>query len=133
MFLIFFGLSIIFGGGLAINSDDLMLFNSGTVSAKQFKNEYSILFSTGTIDFSNSPTEELPKKITINVIFSNGTIKLGNNLPMVIKANAVFASAQMPDKTTASFGSAVYRTPTAGTDNIEVEANVVFGRLQVTK
>jgi hypothetical protein len=51
----------------------------------------------------------------------------------VIRTNAAFASAEMPDGNSISFGNYSYKTKTfsPGTNYLEIEASVVFGKLSI--
>lgn len=92
--------------------------------------EYNTVFGRTVYDFRNmKPLSERRTKIKFNTVFGNNEIILPPDLPVKIKADAVFATTSMPNGNTVAFGSTNYE---ANTENIDtaillIEANVVFG------
>ncbi|KUG04540.1 hypothetical protein ASZ90_018031 [hydrocarbon metagenome] len=130
--LIYLGVMTLFGG-FAVKSGDMMLFNEGTIKVTDNAPEYNILFSSGTIDLSRLKTDSKPESIKVNVIFSNGKILVGPDLPLVIKLNSAFANSSFPDGSSINFGDHTYRTSASDeSDPIFVEVSVVFGRVAIS-
>lgn len=97
------------------------------------KDSYNYVFGSGVLDLSNIKIENnKPLNIDVNVVFGNGTIKLNPNIPTKIKLTGAFSSTELPDKTSIALGSHTYFThPTEQEPQINIHANVVFGKLLV--
>ncbi len=94
--------------------------------------EYNTVFGKTVYDFrSMKPLSKPRTKISFNTVFGNNEVVLPLNLPVKIKADAVFATASMPNGNTVAFGSTTYEANTENTDSsvLVIEANVVFGAL----
>jgi len=92
--------------------------------------EYNTIFGKTVYDFSNMrPLEQPRTKIKFNTVFGSNNIILPPNLPVKIKADAVFATASMPNGNTVAFGSTNFEANTENSDSavLVIEANVVFG------
>jgi hypothetical protein len=94
--------------------------------------EYNTIFGKTVYDFRN--TQSLPErrtKITFNTIFGSNEVYLPPELPVRIKADAVFATASMPNGNTVAFGSTNYDANTENSDTsiLVIEAKVIFGSL----
>ncbi|MBN1119258.1 MAG: hypothetical protein JXA77_18760 [Bacteroidales bacterium] len=96
--------------------------------------EFSTVFGKSIYDFRNSPVP-LNKNIHIefNTVFGETEIYLPPDLPVKIKAEAVFGAAKLPNNNTAVFGSANYITDhdTSTTDFITIEVHTVFGNTEI--
>lgn len=128
---IFIGISIAFGGFRGKGSD--IVFSSHNIEVLSPEREYNFIFSNGVVDFSKVPPPDKIQGVKVNTIFSDGTIIINPQTPVVIKTNAAFASANMPDGNSISFGNYNYKTRsiTPGANYLEIEASVVFGRLSI--
>ncbi len=94
--------------------------------------EYNTVFGKTVYDFrSMHPLSQPRTKISFNTVFGNNEVILPNNLPVKIKADAVFATASMPNGNTVAFGSTTYEANTDIADSslLVIDANVVFGAL----
>jgi predicted membrane protein len=96
--------------------------------------EYNTIFGKTVYDFRN--IQSLPEartKISFNTVFGSNEILLPAELPVKIKADAVFATATMPNGNTVAFGSTNYEANTEKKDTsmLVIEANSVFGSLVV--
>lgn len=130
--LVFLGLSIMFSG-FGWRSGGDIFFDSGDIRAVDSLSDYNLVFSEGKLDLTGLPAGTA-RKIKVHNVFSSGTVVLDAGRPAIVKVNAVFAGATLPDGRTVAFGDAVYRTEAAAAgaaDLLEVEADVIFGRLQV--
>lgn len=94
--------------------------------------EYNTIFGKTVYDLRNvDPLKEPYTKITINTIFGSTDVLLSDSIPVIIKADAVFSEARMPNNNTVAFGSSHYRSPNT-TDSsavLEIDGHVVFGSL----
>jgi predicted membrane protein len=96
--------------------------------------EYNTVFSKTVYDFRNTgPLPEKRTSIKFNTVFGSNEIYLPPDLPVRIKADAVFATASMPNGNTVAFGSTRYEANTEKIDTslLVIEANTVFGSLVV--
>ncbi|MBN2350441.1 MAG: hypothetical protein JXJ22_16510 [Bacteroidales bacterium] len=96
--------------------------------------EYNTIFAQTTHDFRNVNLENNQTlKVKVNTVFGKSIILVDENMPVKIKAEAVFAGARMPDGNMSSFGS-VYYTSESFKDSsnyLYIEADVVFGAVEV--
>lgn len=130
-FLIYMGLRILFGGfGFEKNCRN-MIFNDYQFKVKA-DGDYNVIFGRGVIDLTGY-TIDANTRIKINTIFGSGLVKLDPSQPLKIKVNSAFAEAKMPDGNIISFGEYYYQTPAVQENQPygEMEANVVFGELQL--
>ena len=127
---IYIGLSIMFGGSIS-GSKSSIVFGNGNIHFTELKNEYNIIFGSGTIDLSDVVISG-NEKIKINTIFSTSKIIINKNQPITIKSNAAFASATLPNNLSHYFGNSTYmNNGEIGSGYLEVESNTVFGESRV--
>lgn len=129
--IILIGISIAFGGFRGKSSD--IIFSSHNIEAVAPEREYNFIFSNGVVDFSKVPPPDKIQNVKVNTIFSDGTIVINPQTPVVIRTNAAFAGANMPDKNSIAFGNYNYKTKSIspGSNYLEIDASVVFGKLSV--
>lgn len=105
-------------------------YNEFPVSDK----EYNTIFGKSVYDFSKSgiPTNK-NIKLEFNTVFGDSEIILPSDLPVKVKAEAVFGSAKLPNNNTAVFGSADYISShdSASTDFVYIEVHTVFGNTEI--
>jgi hypothetical protein len=132
--LVYLGLSILFAGGTVTSRSDI-IFGNRNIHVTDLDREYNIIFGSGTIDLSDAIINGQPGSIKINTIFSTGTVIINRNQPLVIRSNAAFATATMPDHSTISFGNNTYKTGAAGEmpQYLEIESNTVFGTVRIVE
>lgn len=132
--LVYLGLSILFAGGTVTSRSDI-IFGNRNIHVTDLDREYNIIFGSGTIDLSDAVINGQPGSIKINTIFSTGTVIINRNQPLVIRSNAAFATATMPDRSTISFGNNIYKTGAAGEmqQYLEIESNTVFGTVRIVE
>jgi len=134
LFLIFFGLYILSGGGWAgLKVENGIVFGNGVVKSIGKDGECNIVFSNGVIDLSETAIPEETSDIKVNVIFSNATLVLSPDTPIVVESNTAFGVTETPDGASAAFGEHVYRTA-GDQDNengLKIKANTVFGKLTI--
>jgi hypothetical protein len=65
--------------------------------------------------------------------FGGGVIRLNPETPVKIMVNSAFAEAVMPDGNKVQFGNTSYQSKSykEGQDGLLIEANVVFGGLEI--
>lgn len=131
IFFIYLGFSMLTNiVGSSTNRD--IIFNNGSINAGD-ENEYNIIFGSGVIDLSGMTVESARKNFETNIIFSSGKLIINPDLPVLVRASSVFASAKFPDERSVVFGDMNYKTKgyIEGGDNIIIDANVVFGNLEI--
>ena len=96
--------------------------------------DYNTVFGKTVYDFREMDTlTDRKTKITLNTVFGSTEVILPPELPVVIKTEAVFSSARMPNGNTIAFGDANYASKVADPDSatLYIEAHVVFGGLDI--
>ena len=113
--------------------DDPFIKNQGTSYGMQEK--YDVMFSDRTIDLTTLALPEKNKKIKIDTIFGRSYVKINTDIPAMIKVNAVFAGAYLPNKTNISFGEYTYTTRgfKEGLPYYYIKADVVFGEMDIVE
>lgn len=123
---IYIGLCIMFGGGV-YSSGSSVVFGERNIHVTEPEREYSVVFSSGTIDLSDVVVNEY-KKVKINTVFSTNRIRINKDCPVIIKSNAAFASSTLPNRLTHYFGNSTYANNGGyGAECLEIELNTVFG------
>ena len=137
LFLIFAGVRLLVGAwgprandeshlGSALMTD--MRF-APTASADRLK--YDVIFGRGTIDLTGMPRPQKPMQVEVNAIFSTAELTIDPSWPVAIEGNSAFGEVRLPGDSRAGFGSAHYRSDTAGTPLVTIKVNAVFGSAQV--
>jgi predicted membrane protein len=106
-------------------------FNETQQKITQPHEDFNTLFSRTTIDLSNANFPD--GKATINTVFGSSILVIGADQPIKIHINSAFAGAKIPDGNTITLGNYTYKSPKIkeGQPFLEVEANVIFGELQI--
>lgn len=130
--LIYCGLMVIIGG-YSVRSKSDIIFDNGRIKSNTIQKEYNMVFSGGVVDLTDMPTLEKRTKIEVNSIFAGGTLIVDKDVPVVIKASAVFGQVRTPEGTSVNFGDNVYTRGNVNGDvpYLEIEANAVFGQLNI--
>jgi hypothetical protein len=86
-------------------------------------------------DFTNVDLSEGNFEAKVNTVFGGSVIKIREDMPVRIDADAVFAGAELPGGNTAVFGSASYVSDSYRADSasLHVKIGVVFGGVQVVR
>lgn len=119
------------------SKDNDVIFNEKIYTSFPSKNtEYNNIFGKSVYDFRNADyilNKNL--KLEFNAIFGSSLILLPKDLPVEIQADAVFASAKLPNQNSTSFGTTEYRSVNENTGNYKVKMKVaaVFGSIEVRK
>ncbi len=134
---ILIGLKILLGkSALNISSSEKgVIFNDKRyVNFPTSNTEYNTIFGKSLFDFSDAaiPTDR-SLNLEFNTIFGNTELRLPPGLPVRIKAEAVFGSAELPEDNKAVFGSANYISDhdSAASSFVNIEINTVFGHFLV--
>jgi len=138
VFLIAFGIKVLFGKFLipAHHFDpEETVFNERVYDNPESGKEYTVLFAKGVYDFTNVDLSKGKYKVKISTVFGGTQIIIPRDKPVRIKADAVFAGAELPDGNTAVFGTTVYESDTWSPDSasIDIKVDIVFGGVQVIR
>jgi len=136
VFIIFVGISIMFPGvfkkccGISQTGRETM-FSESNIEGNNISGEYSTIFGSSNIDLTQIAPGS--PKIELNAIFGGVKVKIDRAKPYRIKGNAAFGGVMLPNGNTAAFGTTVYQTDSykEGSPAIEVEANAVFGGIEI--
>ena len=111
------------------------IFNERTYDSPESGKEYTVLFGKGVYDFTDVDLSGGSVHTKVSTIFGGAQIIIPADKPVRIKADAVFAGAELPDGNTAVFGSAIYESTTWTPDavSINIKVDVVFGGVQVVR
>jgi len=116
-------------------NENQVLFGERTFRASSFEqSEHNTIFGKSVFDFRDiKKLEPGRNKIEVNTVFGSTEIILPDTIAVRIKADAVFAAAQMPNGNSVAFGTINYNSDNAITasDYLYIEANVVFGDLKI--
>lgn len=112
-----------------------VIFDRKKIDLNEPFKEKNIIFAEGIMDLNDLSKLESAKKIKINVIFGSGRLILNPEIPSVIHASSVFASAELPEHSVSFIGSTEYRSGDIQPQQpfLDIEANVIFGQLKVVK
>jgi predicted membrane protein len=106
-------------------------FKEATISPEKADDFYSIYFGRGIVDLKNIDITKT-QKVKINTVFGESIIKINPHIPMKIKVQVTFGSAQLPDDTHISSGKYTYSTDRVDHEPyLLIEATVAFGSLVV--
>ena len=132
LILVWWGVRMIAGGFNRSWSTHSAVFRESKMSYDGSNREYNIVFGSGMIDLFKMENKG-NQKIEVNVVFGRGTLVLNDSIPAKVAMNAVFGSAQAPDKSANGFGETSYTTSAyrEGEPHLFIESNVVFGRLAI--
>ncbi len=99
------------------------------VSSLKSENHFSVLFGEGIIDLSDLTNEMEPKKVKIDTVFGNTTLKINPNIPTKVTVKAGFGNVRLPEKEfTLNFGEYTYYThDQAIKPKLTVKVDVAFG------
>ena len=136
IFLILLGIKILFGKVFIsprhFNPEDT-IFNERVYDNPESGKEYTVLFAKGVYDFTNVDLEKGNFHAKISTIFGGCQVIIPRDKPVRIKADAVFAGAELPEGNTAVFGSTIFESDSWSPDStsIDIKVDVVFGGVQV--
>ena len=136
IFLVLIGLKVLFGRTIFPShhfEPEETIFSERTYENPEPGKEYTVLFAKGVYDFTNVDLSKGSFHTKISTVFGGTQIIVPRDVPVRITADAVFAGAEMPDGSSAVFGSRVYESDTWSPDSasINIKVDVVFGGIQV--
>ena len=138
IFLVLLGFKILFGRSFIAQhhfEPEETIFSERTYDNPESGKEYTVLFAKGVYDFTNVDLSKGSFRAKISTVFGGSQIIIPRDAPVRIKADAVFAGAELPDENTAVFGTTVYESENWSPDSasIDIKVDVVFGGVQVVR
>ncbi|MBA7673218.1 hypothetical protein ES703_81409 [subsurface metagenome] len=94
-----------------------------------------MVFGQGNFDFTNVDLSRGNVNIKIGIVFAGAKVKIDRDMPVQIVADAVFSGAELPDGSTAVFGTSSYQSETFHPDSnyLKIKLDVVFGGVEVMR
>jgi predicted membrane protein len=137
-FFIFLGLKVLFGRVLIPEGKvgpNEVIFNEREYRSPDRGGEYNVVFGKGVYDFTKVDLSEGDFNVEINTVFGGSVVKIDDEMPVRIEADAVFAGAELPGGNTAVFGSTYYTSDNYNSDSssLNIKLSVVFGGSQVIR
>ena len=128
-FLIYLGIQIILGGFRKESCSPNVVFDQGRVEASGKDGQYNVVFGKGVIDLGKVDFKDKDLTLEANTIFGSSTVKLNPAVPTLVKANAAFGNARLPDSSTSAIGTTLYKNKAyrEGKPCLTLQLNVVFG------
>lgn len=138
IFLVLLGIKILLGRDFISQhhfKPEETIFGEKVYENPESGKEYSVVFAKGVYDFTNVNLEHGSFYAKVSTVFGGSQIIIPRDKPVRIKADAVFAGAELPEGNTAVFGSAVYESDSWSPDtaSIDIKVEVVFGGVQVVR
>lgn len=138
MFFIYIGLRILFGsfGFFHFSSGpNDVFFSEREFAEPQNNKEYNVVFGQGNFDFTDVDLSRGNVNVKIGTVFGSSKIKIDRDMPVRIIADAVFSGAELPDGSTAVFGTSTYQSETYHPDSsyLKIKLDVVFGGVEVMR
>lgn len=136
-FFIFIGIKLLIGNfhftGSHSDGDTTIFGEKKVYATTEDYKEYNVIFGSSIYDMRDIDLLTGTKEIKINAIFAGSVLKVNKETPIKIKAEAVFANADLPNGNTATFGTAKYENETFSKDTnyLYVKVDVVFGDFKV--
>jgi predicted membrane protein len=136
IFLVLLGIRMIIGRTI-ISPDHFKpeetIFGERVYDNPESGKEYSVIFAKGVYDFTNVDLSRGSYNTKISTVFGGAQVIVPKDKPVRVKADAVFAGAELPDGNTAVFGSSVYENDlwSSESSGISIKVDVVFGGVQV--
>jgi len=135
-FFIYLGIRILFGSfgifHLESGPDDV-LFSEREFIRPENNKEYNVLFGKGTFDFTDIDLSQGNVNVKIGTVFGATEVRINEDMPVRIIADAIFAGAELPGGNTAVFGSSSYQSESFHPDSnhLKIKLDVVFAGAQV--
>ena len=114
-------------GNTAVFSESIMRY------APDHGREYSLIFSSGSVDLSEARPAAQSLHAEVNVIFGSGQLRINPADPVRVSMSSAFGTVESPGGRSVAFGDMVYSTPSyrEGAPALEIHATAVFGRLTI--
>jgi len=138
IFLILLGIKLLFGRVIFPShhfEPEDTIFNEKVYDNPESGKDYSVLFGKGVYDFTGVDLSKGSFNTKVSTVFGGTQIIIPRDKPVKIKADAVFAGAELPEGNTAVFGTTVYESDSWSSDSagIYIKLDVVFGGVQVIR
>ena len=138
LFFIFIGIRMMVGSfglvNLNFKKNDIV-FGEKHIKGNPVEDEYNVIFGKGVFDFRDVNLSEGTVKVKVSTIFGGTEILINPETPVKIKADAVFAGAELPEGNTAVFGTSYYTSANflESEPHLYIKVDVVFGGVEVKK
>jgi predicted membrane protein len=136
-FFIYMGIKILAGnfGFLKIKTgpNDVIFSESTFVHELNLPAEQNVVFGRGVFDFRNLRESSLPAEIHINTVFGNSEILIRKTMPVIIKVDAAFAGATLPNDNSTVLGSANYQSANFDETkpHLTIKTDAVFSSVKI--
>lgn len=114
------------------------VFTEAEFSAKKndgtsLNREFSTVFGNSKLDLTGLTADEYKNGFEVSTVFGKSEIKTPADLPLLVETNIVMGSVKVRGEKTGAVGNGVLRTPgfEAGKPHIRIEANSVFGEVEI--
>lgn len=130
---IYLGVRVLVGGFGGIQSRHSVVFGERDMRPVAGTRSYAVVFGQGALDLSGEKAPESARHLEFNTVFGSGRLILPRDVPVRVKASAVFGNARFPNGNNVAFGDHVYQSDAwnDGRPGLEIEATVVFGELVI--
>src|SRR5581483_2942968 len=131
-FLIYLGIQLILGGFRKETPSPRVMMGEGKVAGTKDE-DYNVIFGKGIIDLTGIDLKGKDMTLEANTIFGSSTVKIKADLPTLVRANAAFGNAKLPDGNTAAVGTYIYKNKAyqEGKPCLTLNVNVVFGNVEL--
>lgn len=112
-----------------------VLFGEREFYGPQHQREYNVIFGKGVFDFTDVDLSDGNVHVKIGTVFGGSEVIIDRDMPVRIEADAVFSGAEMPDGSSAVFGSSSYQSDSFNLDSnyLKIKLDVVFGGVQIKR
>lgn len=136
---ILIGIKILVGrSAINVNTKESdVVFNDKKYTEFPISNtEYNTVFGKSVFDFSEAKiAADTNIQLQFNTVFGSSEIILPMDLPVGIKADAVFGAVKLPNDNAAVFGSAHYQSEYDSDTSkfVDIKASTVFGNIEIKR
>lgn len=133
LILVYWGVRVIAGGFVNGSKKHDAVFGEAKIATGTPEKKYTTVFGSSRIDLGAVKLDTKPVTVDTDTVFGSTRIVIPKGIPVSVKVDAVFASATLPDGSSVSFGSRVYKSTNYVKDKpaLKIKADVVFGELVV--
>ena len=124
VFLVLLGIKVLFGKVLIPShhfEPEDTIFSERVYDNPEAGKEYTVLFAKGVYDFTNVDLSKGSYHVKVSTVFGGTQIIIPRDKPVRIKADAVFAGAELPEGHTAVFGTTVYESDSWRADSASID------------
>lgn len=141
--LVYWGLKVLLGsfsitskvGFSKVHTETEIVFTKGTFQySKDKKGEFATVFGSSVLDLS-SMTEIPAEKLEFNVVFGESELILPKGIPAIVRATSVLGNTTTSANNKNMMGEVEFKNSLyqEGQPALTIEANTVFGKLQITE